>query len=59
MVVVDGDQQMVVVDGVEGNRYDTVITLGGGKLHFDYADRFHYLAAKGGKLYLVEETIQF
>jgi len=58
MVVFEGDHQMVVVDGVEGNRYDTVITLGGGKVHFDSADRFHYLAAKGGELYLVEETIQ-
>jgi hypothetical protein len=28
------------------------ITIGGGK------DRFHYLATKGGELFLVEETIQ-
>lgn len=52
-----GDEQLVVVDGVEGNRYDIVVTLGGGKVHFDAEDRFHYLAAKGGDLYLVEETI--
>lgn len=57
-VVLEGDHQMVVVDGVEGNRYDTVLTIGGGRIHFDGPDRFHYLAAKGGELFLVEETIQ-
>ncbi len=56
-VVIDGEQQMVVVDGVEGNRYDTILTLGGGRVHFTSLDRFHYLAAKGGEMYLVEETI--
>jgi hypothetical protein len=58
MVVFEGERQMVVVDGVEGNRYDTVITLGGGQVHFDSPDSFHYLAAKGGELFLVEEIIQ-
>jgi Tol biopolymer transport system component len=62
----DGEKQMVVVDGIEGNRYDTIVTLGGGTLHFDAAERsglsgglgFHYLATQGDKLLLVEETIQ-
>ncbi|MBI3468879.1 MAG: hypothetical protein HY000_38230 [Planctomycetes bacterium] len=58
VVVLDGDKEMVVVDGVEGNRYDTVVTLGGAKIHFDSPDRIHYLAAKGGELFLVEETFR-
>jgi hypothetical protein len=36
---------------------DAVITLGGGKVHFDAENRFPYLAAKGGELFLVEEMI--
>ena len=55
-VVFDAGEQMVVVDGVEGNRYDLIITLGGAKVYFDSPDRLHYLATKGDKLYLVEET---
>jgi hypothetical protein len=58
VVVVDGDHEMVVVDGIEGNRYDTVVTLGGAKIHFDTPDRIHYLAAKGGELFFVEEVLQ-
>ncbi len=58
MVVSTGDHDMVVVDGVEGNPYDLVITLGGGKVQFEGADRFHYLAVKDGELLLVEETIE-
>jgi len=58
VVVVDGDKEMVVVDGIEGNRYDRVVTLGGAKVHFDSPDSIHYLAAKGGELFLVEEMIQ-
>lgn len=57
VVVYDGDKEMVVVDGIEGNRYDTVVTLGGAKIHFDSTDRIHYIAAKGGELFLVEEMI--
>jgi hypothetical protein len=57
-VVIDGEQQMVVVDGVEGNHYDTILTLGGGRVQFTSPNRFHYLAAKGGEMYLVEETIR-
>jgi Tol biopolymer transport system component len=61
----DGDKQIVVVDGVEGNRYDSIVTVGG-TLHFDAAEAsssgggpgIHYLATRGNKLLLVEETIQ-
>lgn len=56
-VVVDGDKEMVVVDGVEGNRYDTVVTLGGGHINFTGASQLHYLAAKDGQMFLVEESI--
>lgn len=57
MVTFAKDKDMVVVDGVEGNQYDTIITLGGGKIAFDDEDRWHYLAVKDGELLLVEETI--
>lgn len=57
-VVVDGDKEMVVVDGVEGNHYDTIVTLGGGRVNFSGQDRFHYLAVKGGEMFLVEESIR-
>ncbi|MGI8981136.1 MAG: hypothetical protein ACR2FY_18065 [Pirellulaceae bacterium] len=64
-LVADGEQEMVVVDGLEGNRYDMVLTLAGGEVHFDAAatgsgggTAFHYLAARGNELLLVEETIQ-
>lgn len=56
---------MVVVDGLEGNRYDMILTIGGGEVRFDAASpgasggtSFHYLAARGNELLLVEETIQ-
>jgi hypothetical protein len=48
----------VVIDGKEGKQYDVIITKGGGKILFDSADRFHYLAAKGNEIYLVEEEIR-
>lgn len=64
-VAFEGDKEMVVVDGLEGNRYDMVITIAGGEIHFDTAASearggaaFHYLAARGDELLLVEETIQ-
>ncbi len=58
MVAFTGDHEMVVADGVEGNQYDDVLTLGGGKVQFTGEDRFHYLAVKEGELYLVEESIE-
>lgn len=57
-VAYDGRGQMVVVDGVEGQHYDTVITLAGGQVHFTSPNRFHYLAARGQQLLLVEEEIR-
>ncbi|MFN0017999.1 MAG: hypothetical protein ACKVP0_07060 [Pirellulaceae bacterium] len=64
-VAFDGEQEMVVVDGLEGNRYDMILTIGGGEVRFDTASdgvsggtSFHYLAARGDELLLVEETIQ-
>ena len=57
VVVRDGAHEMVVVGGIEGNRYDRIVTLGA-KVHFDSPDRMHYLAAKGGELFLVEEMLQ-
>lgn len=58
MVAFTGEHQLVVVDGVEGNLYDLVLTQGGGKVQFDDEESFHYLAVKKGELFLVEETIE-
>jgi Tol biopolymer transport system component len=58
MVAHVGDEELVVVDGVEGKPYDLIITLGGGKVQFDSEERFHYLAVKGGELFLVDESIE-
>jgi len=52
-----GDEQTVVVDGTEGKRYDSIVTIAGGRLHFAKGDKLHYLATKGDELLLVEETI--
>jgi hypothetical protein len=64
-VAFEGDKEMVVVDGLEGNRYDMVLTIAGGEVHFDTpaseangGTAFHYLAARGDELLLVEETIK-
>jgi Tol biopolymer transport system component len=60
-VVFEGDKEMVVVNGLEGNRYDTILTIAGGEIRFDESSggpAFHYLAARGDELLLVEETIQ-
>ena len=53
-----GNKRCVVVDGKEGKQYDSIVYLGGGKIMFDSADSLHYLALKGGGIYLVEERIQ-
>lgn len=58
MVALTGEEEMVVVDGVEGNSYDLIITRAGGKVQFASADSFHYLAVKDGAVYLVEESIE-
>jgi roadblock/LC7 domain-containing protein len=53
-----GSKQFVVVDEKEARQYDTIVTLGGGKIVFDSADSLHYLAAKGGGIYLVEHRMK-
>ena len=58
MVAFTGEHQLVVVDGVEGNLYDMILTQAGGKVQFDGEERFHYLAVKNRELFLVEETIE-
>lgn len=52
-----GEDEMVLVNGVQGNKYETIMTMGGGSILFDGADQMHYLAIKGGKLVLVEEKL--
>jgi hypothetical protein len=47
----------VVVDGKEGMIHDRILTIGTpGRqgVVFDSADSLHYLAARGGNIYLVE-----
>ena len=53
---IKGDKQFVVVDGKEGTRYDG---LSGKGIIFDSPDTFHYLAAKGNSIYLVEERMKW
>ncbi|MCK4419024.1 hypothetical protein KAV79_04385 [Candidatus Aerophobetes bacterium] len=53
-----GNKWFVVVNGEEGKRYDGIVTLGGGRIIFDFPDSFHYLALKGSSIYLVEEKIK-
>ncbi len=62
-----GWKACVVIDGIRGERFDH---LGRGFIEvmhpglvwksiiFDSADSFHYLARKGGSIYLVEETLK-
>ena len=58
------DKVFIVVDGVEGTRYDTIFKTptpkGQMSQHaiFDTPDSFHYLAMKGNKIYLVEEKVK-
>ena len=53
-----GKQWTVVVDGQSGTLYDTLLSIGGGKLIFDASDRLHYLAARGADISLVSERLQ-
>lgn len=52
-----GDKQFVVLDGKEEKQYDVIITIRGGRIVFDSDERFHYLAVKDNKLYLVEKEL--
>ena len=47
-------QWFVVVDGIEGTKYDY---LYGEKIVFDSSNRLHYLGRKGNDIYLVEVRI--
>ena len=59
----------VVVDGVEGEHYDAVLTGGGGGVGwgvgaleyvvFDSDDSLHYFARKGDDVFLVREELTF
>ena len=59
----DKKKAFIVVDGVEGNRYDSILKPPTPKgkasrnVVFDSAESFHYLAVKGKKILLVEEKI--
>ena len=49
----------VVVDGVEGKKYDDIKQLPGiARVIFDSPNSLHYLAIKDDSVYLVEERIE-
>lgn len=48
--------EFVVLDELAGKHYDAI--MGQGKFIFDTQDKFHYIAAKGNTIFLVEEKIQ-
>lgn len=48
---------MVVVDGVAGGSYDTVLPYNA-RILFDSPRSFHYLAITGNTWYLVQETLE-
>ena len=52
------DKRIVVVDGKEGEQYDTIAYTERGAIIFDSAESLHYLAIKGNLIYLVEEEIE-
>jgi hypothetical protein len=47
-----------VLDDQEGKPYETLLSLGGGKIVFDAPDRFHYLATRGQDIYMVQEQLK-
>ena len=51
-----GNEWCVVVDGVEGQKYDPPVLIGKERMiFFDSSDSLHYLAQRGNRIYLVEE----
>ena len=52
-----GEEEMVLINGAPGNKYETIMTMGGGSVIFDGIEKMHYMAIKGGKLLLVEEQL--
>jgi hypothetical protein len=56
---VENKGEFIVVDNVDGKRYDSIIfTYDGGSIVFDSPDRFHYLVRKGTRFYEVEEITE-
>jgi len=57
-VATAGEKSFVVVDGVEGQHYDSIVVTGNRDgLTFDSPSAFHYVALKDNKVYLVRESI--
>ncbi len=52
-----GEEEIVLINGVPGNKYETIMTMGGGGVIFDGVQKMHYIAIKAGKLLLVEEKL--
>jgi hypothetical protein len=50
-------KQWMVVDGQAGELYDSIVTLGGGRIIFDSPYHLHYFATKRDNVYLVEERL--
>jgi len=53
-----GDKRFVVVDGQTSESYDFIFNSSQGGVYFDSASRFHYLALRGDKVYLIEEKLE-
>lgn len=53
-----GNKQFLVVDGIVRTQYDSILTLGVGRIVFDTPDSLHYLAAMGNRIYLVETRLR-
>ncbi|HLB01158.1 MAG TPA: hypothetical protein VJO14_07205, partial [Bacteroidota bacterium] len=47
----------VDVDGSRGPVYDVILTRKGGKIVFDSASAFHYLAVRGSDVLMVSEKL--
>jgi hypothetical protein len=56
-IAATGDDEMVLVNGAQGSKYETIMTMGGGSIIFDGVAQMHYLAIKEGKIVLVEEKL--
>jgi Tol biopolymer transport system component len=53
-----GEEEMVLINGAPGNKYETIMSMGGGGVIFDGNQKVRYIAiTKDGKLLLVEEKL--
>lgn len=50
------NKDLMVIDDNEGKSYDSL--LGQGAIVFDAPNKFHYIATRANRIYLVEETIE-